>query len=74
MHCTENGKINDELDGKEVIDLCSKNQTTTRELHNGEESTKQKSQDTMKSKTIARLESKTGLKRITKQLNLKKMK
>ena len=51
-HCTENSKINDEMDGKEVIDLCSENQTTTSELHNGEESTKQKSQDKIKSKTI----------------------
>ena len=58
MHCTENGKTNNELDGKEVIDLCSENQTTTSELHDGEESTKQESQDTMKSKTIASLESK----------------
>ena len=46
------------MDGKEVIDLCSKNQTTTSELHNGEESTKQESQDTVKSKTITRLDSK----------------
>ena len=58
MHCTDNCKLNDELDGKEVIDLCSKTQTTTSELWNGEESTKQKSQDKMRSKTIARLESK----------------
>ena len=43
---------------KEVIDLCSENQTTTSELHDGEESTKQERQDKMKSKTIARLESK----------------
>ena len=42
MHCAENCEINNELDGKEVIDLCSENQTTTSELHNGEESTKQK--------------------------------
>ena len=42
MHCTENSEINDEMDGKEVIDLCSENQTTTSELHDGEESTKQK--------------------------------
>ena len=74
MHCTENGEINNELGGKEVIDLCSENQTTTSELHNGEESTKQESQDTVKSKTIARLESKKGLKRIIKQLKLKKLK
>ena len=58
MHCTENGKTNSELDEKEVMDLCSKNRTTTSELHNGEESTKQESQDTVESKTIARLESK----------------
>ena len=43
---------------KPIIDLCSKNWTTTSELHDGEESTKQKSQNTVKSKTIARLESK----------------
>ena len=58
MHCTENGEINNELDGKEAIDMCSENQTTTSELHDEEESTKQESQDTVKSKTIARLESK----------------
>ena len=58
MHCTENGKTNNELDGKEFIDLCSETQTTTSELHNGEESTKQENQDTEKSKTLARLESK----------------
>ena len=57
MHCTENSEINNELDGKEVIDLCSENQTTTSELHDGEESTKQESQDTVKSKTITKLES-----------------
>ena len=50
MHCTENSEINDEMDGKEASDLCSKNQTTTSELHDGEES---------KSKTIARMESKS---------------
>ena len=58
MHCTENSKISDEMDGKEVIDLCCKYQTTGSELHDGEESTKQKCQDKLKSKTITRLESK----------------
>ena len=57
-HCKENSEITNEMDGKDVIDLCSKTQTTTSELHDGEESTKQKSQDKMKSKTIAGLESK----------------
>ena len=58
MHCTENSKINDEMDGKEVVDLCGENRTTTSELHDREESTKQERQDKMKSKTITRMESK----------------
>ena len=29
LYCIENGKTNRELDGREVIDLCSKNWTTT---------------------------------------------
>ena len=57
MHCTENSESKGEMDGKEVIDLCSENQTTTSELHHGEESTKQERQDKMKSKTITRMES-----------------
>ena len=40
MYCTENSEINDEMDGTEVIDLCSENQTKTSEFHSGEESTK----------------------------------
>ena len=47
-HCTENSEINDEM----------KKQTKNIELHNGKESTRQERQDKMKSKTIARLESK----------------
>ena len=43
MHCTENSKINDEMEGKEVIDQCSENQTKTSEIHDGEESTKKES-------------------------------
>ena len=58
LHCRENGKTNGELDEKVLIDLCSENWTTTNKLHNGEESTKQESWDTVESKTIARLESK----------------
>ena len=57
--CTENGKTNSELDGKEVIYLSSNNRSTTSELHGGGESTNKESQDKVESKTIARLESKT---------------
>ena len=58
-HCTENSKINDEMDGVEINDLCSENQTKTSEFNNGKECTKQESQDKMKSKTINRDESKS---------------
>ena len=58
MHCTENSEINDEMEGIEVIDLCSENQTKNSEFHEGKESTKQEIRDKMKSKTIARMESK----------------
>ena len=57
-HCTENSEINDEMDGIKSIDLGSENKTKTSEFHNSEESTKQESQDKVKSKTTARLESK----------------
>ena len=58
MHCTENSEINNEMDGVEVIDLCSKDQTRTSEFNDGKECTKQDNQDKMKRKTIARMESK----------------
>ena len=58
MHCTENSEINDEMDGVEVLDLCSESQMKNSELHEGKESTKQESQDKMKTNTIARKESK----------------
>ena len=32
-HCTENSKTNDEMEGIEVIDLCSENHTETSESH-----------------------------------------
>ena len=58
MHCTEHSKINNEMDGIEVIDLCSESQTKNSELHEGKESTKQESQDKMKTNTVTRMKSK----------------
>ena len=58
MHCTENSKINDEMDGEEVIDLCSESQIKNGELHEGKESTKQQSQEKMKTNTIIRMKNK----------------
>ena len=57
MHCTENSEINNEMEGVEVIDLCSVSQTKNGELHEGKESTNQESQDKMKTNTMARKES-----------------
>ena len=41
MYCTENNQINNEMDGVEVIDLCSESKTRTGKQHEGKESSKQ---------------------------------
>ena len=48
MCCTENSEIDNEMDGVEVSDLCSACQTKNSEQDKGKESTKQESQDEMK--------------------------
>ena len=58
LHCTENEKTHEEIDEREVINLCSESQTTTSEHWKGKESKKQENHDMEESKTIARLESK----------------
>ena len=45
MYCTENCKIDNKMDGEEVIDLCSASWTKNGEQDKGKESTKQESQD-----------------------------
>ena len=55
MYCTENGEIDKEIDGVEVIDLCSVSQTKNGERDKGKESAKQESQDKMKTDTIDRM-------------------
>ena len=40
IHCTENEKTHEEMDEKEVINLCSESQTTTSEHSKGKESKK----------------------------------
>ena len=56
MYCTENCEIDNEMDGVEVIDLCSVSQTTNDECDKGKESAKQESQDKMKTDAIDRME------------------
>ena len=48
MHCTNNDGNNNEMDGVEVIDLCSVNQSKTEMFSEGKESAKQESQDKSK--------------------------
>ena len=48
MHCTNNDENNNELDGVEVIDLCSVSQSNNDMFSEGKESTKQESQDKSK--------------------------
>ena len=57
MHCTNNDKNNNEMDGVEVIDLCSVSQSKNNTFSEGKESTKQESQDKMKHDGTDKMES-----------------
>ena len=48
MYCTNNDKNNDDMDGVEVIDLCSASQSKNDTLSEGKESAKQESWDKSK--------------------------
>ena len=48
MYCTNNDENNNEMDGVEVIDLCSVSQSKNNTLSEGKESTKQESWDKSK--------------------------
>ena len=48
MHCTNNDENNNEMDGVEVIDLCSVSQSKNETFSEGKESARQESQDKTK--------------------------
>ena len=56
MHCTNNDKNNNEMDGVEVIDLCSVNQSKNNVPVEGKESAKQESQDKSKHDATDKME------------------
>ena len=56
MYCTNNAKTNAEMDGVEVINLCSVSQNKNEVCGKGKESTKQGSQDKTKSDATDRME------------------
>ena len=56
MHCTNNDKNNNEMDGVEVINLCSVSQSKDEVYVEGKESTKQESQDKLKHDAADKIE------------------
>ena len=56
MHCTNNDKNNNEMDGVEVINLCSVSQSKNDAFSVGKESAKQESQDKSKHDAADKLE------------------
>ena len=56
MHCTNNDENNNEMDGVEVIDLCSVSQNKNKAYVEGKESTKQESQDKSKHDAADKME------------------
>ena len=56
MHCTNNDENNNEMDGVEVIDLCSVSQSKNEAFVEGKESTKQESQDKLKHDAVDKME------------------
>ena len=55
MYCTNNTENDNEMDGVEVIDLCSVSQTKTKVCGNGQESAEQESQEKTKSDATDRM-------------------
>ena len=56
MHCTNNDENNNEMDGVEVIDLCSVSQSKNDTLSEGKESAKQESWDKSKHDGMDKME------------------
>ena len=56
MHCTNNAGNDAEMDGVEVIDLCSASQNKNEVHGEGKENTKQESQDKMEPDAMDRME------------------
>ena len=56
MHCTNNDENNNEMDGVEVINLCSVSQSKNNAFVEGKESTKQESQDRLKHDAADKME------------------
>ena len=58
MHCTNDDENNNEMDGVEIIDLCSVSQSKNKAQDKGKEITKQESQDKSKHDAVDKMEDK----------------
>ena len=58
MHCTNDDENNNEMDGVEIIDLCSVSQSKNKAQDEGEEITKQESRDKSKHDAADKMEDK----------------
>ena len=56
MHCTNNDENNNEMDGVEVIDLCSVSQSKNETFSEGKESVRQESHDKSKHDGTSKME------------------
>ena len=63
MHCTNNDKNNNEMDGVEVIHLCSVSQSKNNTFSKGKESAKRESQDKSKHDRMDKMEVKLKIMR-----------
>ena len=63
LHYTNNTGNNTEMDGVEVLNLCSVSQNKNKPHDKGKESTKQESQDKTKHDTMGRMEDELGTKK-----------
>ena len=73
MHCTNNDENNNEMDGVEVIDLCSVSQNNNEAHVKGKESTKQESQDKSEHNTADKMEDELMIKKINSTTKNKKV-
>ena len=74
LHCTENTKIYEEMDEKEVIDLCDESQTMTSDHWKAEQIRDKKTMTQRRAKQSQERRMKTGLKRTFKCKRLTEMK
>ena len=74
MYCTNDAKIDDEIDGVEVIDLCSVSQTKNDTCGKGKESAKKESQDKTKSDATDRMEDEIRTKKSKSTIKTKRLK